>query len=663
MPKMTEKSGFLLIMALLLTTPAFAQQAAILSYPASYFEGAQLATAYDMVNRLPGFIYDNGNSNTRGYSGSGGNVLIDGARPTAKTDDLQTVLQRIPAAKVDHIDVIRGGAPGIDMQGEQVVANVVRKGEDSADWIVTLNTDYYSNGKIKPYGNVEFTYKSPGASYDVTFTRYGTLNDDFVGQGTQSFAPVGLPASVVTARRIGPDRMGWGINGSAAWPLWGGLFGINATARATVQNKSQIYDPPKAANYLDSEKTRAAEFGSHWDGTIGPLEANLVALQRLTRQVSFLPSVDWNGTSLFNGVRNTKETIARAALRYHASPELTFEAGSEGAYNSLDGHTSLSVNGVPQTVVGSDAHVHELRGELFTQASWHLTPAWSVEAGTHAEFSTIVARGVTPRSFAFLKPRVLVSWSPFEGHQLRARVEKVVGQLDFSNFIATTSTLNGLSAGNAALKPDHRWQYEGDYEWHFWDKGALLLSYLHEDISDLVDFIPLGNGQDGPGNIPKAVNDQYDVEFSLPLDKLGLDGGQFKGTMLWRASALADSVTGEIRSISGVNSRRVKFDYLQDIPALNSSLDIGFQLPFVRPTYRIAQVQKLRVSKYMYLSWDYRPEPSLDILFQANNFGPYHGEFETDFYAGPRNLAALSQINDLSFWTLAQFRIQLRKTF
>ena len=662
MPKIAGKPGFLLIMGVLLAFPARAQDA-VLSYPLSYFQGAQLVTAYDMVGRLPGFLYDGGNSNTRGFNGSGGNVLIDSARPTAKTDDLTTILQRIPAAKVDHIDVIRGGAPGIDMQGAQVVANVVRKAEDSTDLIVTLNTDYYSNGKNKPYGNVELLYKSGDASYDLTLTRFGNLNDDFLGAGTQSFIVPGQPTLVVDARRRGPDRMGWGMNGIATWPLLGGSFGVNLTLRATAQNKTQLYAAPRTAAYLDSLKTRAGELGLHWDGNIGPLEVNLVGLQRLTRQVSYLPNSDWTGTSVFNGLRMTRETIVRSAFRYRASSDLILEASGEGAYNSLDGQTSLSVNGVPQAVVGANAGVHELRGELFTQADWMISPRWSLEAGTRAEFSTIVARGVTPRSFAFLKPRVLLSWSPFEGQQFRARVQRVVGQLDFANFIATSNTLNGVSAGNSGLKPDHRWQIEGDYEWHFWDKGALLLTYLHEDIKDLVDFIPLGNGQDGPGNVPKAVNEQYGVEFNLPLAKLGLDGGQFKTSLLWRASALNDPVTGEIRSISNVNSRRLKFDWLQDMPGLRSSLDLGLQLPFVRPTYRIAQVTKLRVGSFLYFNWDYKPAPDLTIQFQFSNMLPYHGEFEQDFYAGPRNIALLSRINDLNLTTLRQFRIQLRKTF
>src|ERR1700744_5862213 len=54
---------------------------AMLVYPASYFAGAQLNTAYDMVTRLPGFVFTDTNTQQRGYAGSMGNVFINGAPP------------------------------------------------------------------------------------------------------------------------------------------------------------------------------------------------------------------------------------------------------------------------------------------------------------------------------------------------------------------------------------------------------------------------------------------------------------------------------------------------------------------------------------------------------------------------------------------------------
>src|SRR6185369_3275159 len=114
-----------LAQAAVAAAPAAASQG-VISYPASFFAGQQVANAYEMLGRVPGFSLDTGDS-VRGFEGAAGNVLVDGQRPTSKTDGLDQILLRIPAAQIERIDVIRGGAPGIDMQGKSVLANVIRK--------------------------------------------------------------------------------------------------------------------------------------------------------------------------------------------------------------------------------------------------------------------------------------------------------------------------------------------------------------------------------------------------------------------------------------------------------------------------------------------------------------------------------------------------------
>ena len=106
--------------------PDTAAASSVIPYPASFFAPMGPETAYDMVLRIPGFTLDDG-STVRGFAGSVGNVLIDGQRPTSKTDDVISVLQRLPPSAVERIDLIRGSAPGVDMQGKTVVANVILK--------------------------------------------------------------------------------------------------------------------------------------------------------------------------------------------------------------------------------------------------------------------------------------------------------------------------------------------------------------------------------------------------------------------------------------------------------------------------------------------------------------------------------------------------------
>ena len=123
-----------------------------------------------MVSRLPGFTLDTGSS-ARGFAGTAGNILVNGARPTAKTDDLPTILRRIPAAKVERIDLIRGGAPGIDMQGQSVVANIVRRADAGSQVIITANNTLIEDGEWVPGGGIEYHGKSGSLHYEGSFAR------------------------------------------------------------------------------------------------------------------------------------------------------------------------------------------------------------------------------------------------------------------------------------------------------------------------------------------------------------------------------------------------------------------------------------------------------------------------------------------------------------
>ena len=191
--------------------------------------------------------------------------------------------------------------------------------------------------------------------------------------------------------------------------------------------------------FPSSQKIRSAELGANWDRNFGPVELNLVGLQRLERDQNFGAAIAANSTQIFNSVSDTGESILRATARYVPEKDLMIESGLEGAYNFLNGHSSFVSNGAAIALPGANPKVNEKRGEAFAQASWRLSPEWSVEAGARFEFSTIAAQGIPSRSFDFLKPRLLVSWAPIPNTQIRVRAERVVGQLDFTNFIASSN--------------------------------------------------------------------------------------------------------------------------------------------------------------------------------------------------------------------------------
>src|SRR5690348_12671530 len=161
---------------------AWGQESNVLTYPATFFTAAHPNTAYDMIARLPGFTFvDVGNA--RGFAGTAGNVVINGQRPTSKTDSLYSILNRTPAADVERIELIRGGAPGVDMHGQTVVANVVLKKQDSTEIVANLEDNIFiDDGHSIPQASLQFTRHSGDSTYEASITRNGGY-DDSVGTG------------------------------------------------------------------------------------------------------------------------------------------------------------------------------------------------------------------------------------------------------------------------------------------------------------------------------------------------------------------------------------------------------------------------------------------------------------------------------------------------
>ena len=82
--------------------------------------------ALDMLNNVPGFSIDDGDTERRGLGQATGNVLINGERFSGKSTDIFTELRRISAANVARIEIVDGATLNISGLTGQV-ANVVTR--------------------------------------------------------------------------------------------------------------------------------------------------------------------------------------------------------------------------------------------------------------------------------------------------------------------------------------------------------------------------------------------------------------------------------------------------------------------------------------------------------------------------------------------------------
>src|SRR5512139_1156814 len=77
--------------------PAAATDSRTTGYDADFFAPSAPQTALDIARLVPGFNLDLGDVEVRGFAQAAGNVVINGSRPSSKSESLSSVLRNIPA--------------------------------------------------------------------------------------------------------------------------------------------------------------------------------------------------------------------------------------------------------------------------------------------------------------------------------------------------------------------------------------------------------------------------------------------------------------------------------------------------------------------------------------------------------------------------------------
>jgi outer membrane receptor protein involved in Fe transport len=653
---------------LALAAPTLAQDQ-VETYTPDFFADSRPATAMDMINRLPGFNFDGG-SGSRGLSGNAGNVLVNGKRPTSKSEGLSTILSRILAGAVVRIEVIHGGAPGIDMQGKPVVANIIRTDEPSSSLVAIASATYLNTDRVLPSAQLQYSRTDGDRSYDLTVRRDANYNSDMGEARITRIDAAGNAVPVEETRRGTGGNVS--VSGAMATPLAGGDLDTNVNLQQSDFDSGTLYDDPSGPqNYASTSHHRNGEVGANYALELGDSELNLQMLQRLGHSVSTQILADDNGMEeRFSSLQATGESVSRVTLRYPLSPALTVEGGAEAAYNFLEGSSRYTQDGVVVSVPSSNVEVSEKRGEAFLQSSWQIDDALALDAGARAEYSVIGEEGDAgkSRSFFYLKPRALLTWTIDPSSLLRLRVERQVGQLNFGDFISSASlTQDNVTAGNPDLKPDQRWQVELAYQYQFWDRGAVTLALQHQQLSNILDSMPLfaddGTVYDVRGNIGSGRDDSVSLDVALPTDRLGVKGGLLTAGSDWRDSALTDPLTGQTRRFSGerVNSYSVGFS--QDLTGWRSTWSVSWSNGWQQAGYHVTRMDRTFGDPSMSASWTYKPQSDLNLTFSVNDLLTSGRTRFSDYFDGPRNASPLARREVEVSYIRPRLFLSVRKTF
>ena len=549
----------------------------VVTYGAEFFARYQPQSALGMVRRIPGFQLDDG-EDKRGFGAASGNVLINDRYPSAKQDTASRILERIPASQVERIDLIRGRVRDIDLRSQSSVISVILREDIPATgrWdLAARKTVDLSPLTVRGSVSVSDTWKSLEYNVGLVYRRFRSSES-----GVEDIYD---PSGTLLEARLEEDfREGDATFANFNMLTWIGETLLTVNTRFGAIEFEESLDSAAAPQapgaqsddfFVDTGDEQEFEIGADAERRFG---SNLLgkAILLYTREdedeTSTQNRIDSAGALEFTRFADSNnvqsEAIARLEFDWAGWENHAVNFDIEAAHNVIDAELVLTEDDgsgpVEVPVPIANTRVQEDRFEFLLSDTW-FRGVFEIGYGLGGESSTIKQTGdaTNKRSFTFLKPNVLVTYSPTQQRQTRLRVAREVSQLDFLDFVSSTVFQDDdLALGNPDLEPESTWVAELSEERRFGDLGVFKITLFYHWITEVEDLLPaeivppppaLPILSEVPGNIGSGERWGVLLESTLPLDRLGLTGARLDIQARWQDSRVTDPVTAEDRVLSG----------------------------------------------------------------------------------------------------------------
>jgi len=604
-------------------------------YDAAFFAAFSPANALQIVQRVPGFTLDEGDTEVRGFSQAAGNVVINGQRPSLKSDTLETVLARIPASRVVRVEIASGDQFGADYAGKPQVVNVVLSDSGGLAGTVEATMRREFTGALIPEGSVAALLRRGPSTFNLSVE---LDNSDSTEIGYDRLAD--LPSDLEQELRLKLNRIKEPtVKVTASWALEESdyrsahLNGSVTSGTFTLGQANHVI--PRAGDERDDT------LDQHYYGRTIELSGDVtrpfmgggiklvgLATRRYRNRddLSLLVADDdLLGGSSQNQRDWRDESLLRLVWNRSNLAGWSVEAGVEGALNQLNSHVELfdiDAND-ERTRVDlplDDALVKEYRGEAFLNVGRSLTRQLRLDLGLNYEASRLSVSGDVSarRTLQFLKPRVTLDWRSGAWHA-QFSAKRTVAQLNFDDFVSfaelSTDRVNG---GNAELQPQRAWELLASFDRTILGDGRVKLDIGYDFIQKVQDRVPTPEGFDAPGNLGNGSSFSLVGNLDLPLSRLGLRGGRLSLYGSYVDTSVRDPYTFTWRPFSNYSLFYFTAELRQDLgkfawslSAEGSTRSIGYRRDELDAYQGVMPI----VSAYV----EYRPAAKWIITLGADN--------------------------------------------
>ena len=599
LPNAYGTSALAIVAALVLHSPAFAQEAADETAPGA--QGAEAATegarvfepayfaqfaprnALDMVSRIPGFSISGGNNGgQRGLGQANQNVLVNGERFSSKSDSLRDQLTRIPASDIVRIELVDGNT--LDVPGlTGLVANVIYK-NNGASGQFRWNTGFRAyNTEAQLYGGeVSLTGSSGALDYTVSLSNE---NNRFGADG-----PILITAADGSLIEEQYSRFSGGFDNPKLSTAFNYDFGGETVANLNLSYGEDFFfidatedatSPLGVVRLRENgrrENGPEYEIGADIEFPLGPGKLKLIGLERFERDNSASDLLDnFNDGRLDEGsqflqVNGAGERIGRFEYGWNMW-SADWQLSGEAAFNRLDRNSSLFVldetsEFVPVEFPAGTGGVTEDRYETSLTFSKALSPTLSVQAIGAMEFSTIEQTGSAANSRSFKRPKgsLATTWKPRDDLDFSLTLARTVSQLSFGAFLASVQLeSDNENGGNNELVPYQAWEIDLEANKRLGPWGSLKFAVRQAWFEDFIDWFPLPDGGEARGNIGDAQRLHFAIDATLNMDPIGWRGARFDVRARTRDMSVTDPFTGKERAFSGDTINLIDVDFRHDI--------------------------------------------------------------------------------------------------
>lgn len=586
-------------------------------YDAAFFAEYSPVTASDMLDRIPGVSVDRGGHGGGGDRGlgTGGNLLINGQRVAGKDNSARDQLDRITAAEVQRIEIIRDTSGELNVRGANEVINIILLAAESrssttVELVNRLNHDdtYEAGGSVawsQQIGNFQALVNLEARpNYENRDNRevqlgpngelLGTLFETNIRDQDEHTASANISYST------GPHRMqlnAQASEGDHPRPIrrdfvnYSGSAPVLSIQEELVENKERNWEVGGDYEYRFESGSRLSLL----------FVVNDQIRNFVRERFAANPASDPLTKNLFiDSAQERREFIVQSNYSFSLSDAQSLRMGLERADTELD--SSLFIGSAFGTeppsprfgglspllsISNRGTRVEEIRYEAFAFHNWNLNARSSLESSVVYETSEISQSGVInkTRDFQYWRPSLDYRFNFADNLQFRGTIRRDVSQLSFSSFAATTNEEDrdrDANAGNPELEPETSWNYDATLEYRLPnDAGVLSTGLNYSEVDNYIGRINATIDPDEPlsatGNVGPATRWGWFNRASVRLNQFNLPTAIVSLTLGLFDSEITDPFLNQKVRIGGRGFGNLGFRH--DVTSLGLSYGIDVRYP------------------------------------------------------------------------------------